>query len=69
MKPVVVRRGDWRQFTSNNGNIDRHVRSVASGVVSYLGNGHFRQCSIASFRRWTRGAALKSAENWEGREI
>ena len=66
--PIIIRRGDMWEFLTNNGVIDRHIRSVASGRVSYLCNGRFYQCSIACFRQWARGAFLLSAENWEGRE-
>jgi hypothetical protein len=52
-----IRRDDVWEFTTNNGVLVRHVRSVTS-VVSYLANGIFRQCSIAAFKRWTKGAEL-----------
>jgi len=68
-KPIIVRRGDWWVFTTNNGNISRTVRSVSSaGVVSYEGHAGFKQCLLSTFRRWARGASLESAEDWTGRE-
>ena len=62
-----IRRGDLWEFTTNNGVIVRHVRSVASGVVSYFCNGVMRQCSVTCFRRWAKGAELTFADNWTGR--
>lgn len=55
---MAIQRGDVWEFTTNRGVIARHVRSIASDVVSYLCNGRFRQCSLATFRSWTRGAEL-----------
>ena len=58
-------RGDMWAFTSNYGEIVRHVKSVTrNGTVSYLNNGHFTQCSMATWRRWARGAELQSREKW-----
>lgn len=56
---LMVRRDDIWCFTTNNGHIHRHVRSVACGVVSYLCNGVFRQCSLSTFRKWAKGAELE----------
>lgn len=52
------KRDDIWEFTTNNGVIARHVKSVASGVVSYICNGYFKQCSLATFKAWNRSAEL-----------
>lgn len=65
---IQVKRGDIWEFRTNNGVIERHVRSVASGVVSYLSNGRFKQCSLTTFKRWARGAGISFAEDWAGRD-
>ncbi len=58
-------RGDMWTFASNYGQIVRHVKSVTSnGTVSYTNNGRFTQCSMATWRRWARGAELNSREKW-----
>lgn len=64
----IVRRGDIWDFTSNNGHIERRIKSVASGVVSYTCNGKFQQCQMKTFQSWARGAELIFAEDWSGRD-
>lgn len=54
-----IRVGDVWEFTTNNGVIVRHVKSMACGVVSYLNNGVLRRCMLQTFKNWTRGAALE----------
>ena len=66
-KPLTVRRGDVWAFTGNYGTIERDVKSVAGGVVSYVCAGKFRQCSLVTFARWTKGAQLTFATDWEDR--
>ena len=57
--------GDMWIFTSNYGEIVRHVKSVVrNGTVSYTNNGRFYQCSMATWRRWARGAELEFREKW-----
>lgn len=65
--PTAIIRGDIWEFTTNNGVIVRHVRSVACGVVHYLCNGRLNRCSLTCFRSWARGADLTSAEIWKDR--
>lgn len=64
---IVVRRGDVWEFTTNNGILVRQVKSVTCEVVSYVRNGVFCRCSLATFKHWAKGAELTSAEDWEGR--
>ena len=61
-KTLSVKRGDIWEFTTNNGMIVRHVKSVASGVVSYLNKGRFYQCQLSTFSRWANGAELTFRE-------
>lgn len=57
-----VRRGDMWEFTTNNGILVRHVRSVACGRVFYVCNGRFMQCAIEIFNRFAKGAELTFRE-------
>lgn len=64
-----IRRGDIWEYQTNSGVIMRHVKSVAyGGVVSYTCNGRFKQCQMATFKRWLFGATLTSATDWTGRD-
>lgn len=65
---IPLQRGDLWELTTNNGRIQRHINSVACGVVSYLNNGHFYQCSFSTFRRWAWAAELLSSDNWKAHE-
>jgi hypothetical protein len=69
IKHIEIRRGDIWEFQSNNGLISRHVRSIVCDVVSYLrADGQFVQCSLTSFKKWTRGGSLSFADDWAGRD-
>lgn len=59
-------RGDWWQFTTNNGVIDRFVKSVSSGgMISYTVQGRFFQCQMATWQRcWGRAAELMARDEW-----
>lgn len=65
----VVKVGDQWEFQSNFGYLGRQIRSISrNGTVSYINSaGYFRQCSMATFKRWCFGAALTSATNWDNR--
>jgi hypothetical protein len=66
---VEIHRGDTWEFVSNNGLIERSVKSIACGVVSYTrADGKLVQCSLSSFKKWTKGAQLSFAEDWSGRD-
>lgn len=66
MAAVVIKKGDWWEFTTNTGIMTRHVKSVTrDGTVSYINSeGKFCQCSMATFRRWTKGAEVTFREDW-----
>lgn len=65
-----IRRGDIWEFQSNFGvRLTRYVKSVACGVVFYRnGSQEMCRCSLQAFRRWTKGATLIFATNWEARK-
>jgi len=54
-------RDDVWEFLTNTGYLTRHIRSVTrNGTVSYINSdGQFCQCSLATFRRWAKGARLQ----------
>lgn len=64
-KRVVLQAGDTWEFQSNNGIIERQIKSVASGIVSYLrSDGTLHRCSRATFVAWTKGAEVTISSNW-----
>lgn len=69
-KPLVLRIGDRWENTVNNGVIPRTIVALDKEGVGYRNaSGHYRECSIARFRRWARSAELEFAHDWSGRFI
>lgn len=65
-----IRVGDeWARLT-NSGYITRRVTAVEDGRIFYRGPGEIRdrECSMATFQRWAKGAGLDFATDWNGRD-
>lgn len=62
--------GDEWAFLTNSGYLTRRVTAIEDGKVFYRGPGEIRdrECSIATFRRWAKGAGLDFATDWNGRD-
>jgi hypothetical protein len=65
-----IRAGDEWAFLTNSGYLTRRVTAVEDGKVFYRGPGEIRdrQCSMATFQRWVKGARLDFATDWSGRD-